>query len=210
MTHPHDDSDGDHDEASAAATVERLIAAAREHFAEDGFAATSLDAVVERAGVTKGALYHHFSGKADLFGDVFEDEQAKLAGRVARASAEHEDPWDAATAGLHAFLDACLDPGVQRIVLIDAPSALGVPAMRDLEAPYGLALIREALRRVRAAGDLPDADESALAHLLFGATCEAAMYIARAEDPRAARDEMEGELRTLLENLRKPTLRHGA
>src|SRR3712207_6185194 len=99
--------------ATDESTLERLIRVARARFAEDGFAATSLDTVVADAGVTKGSLYHHFESKSDLFSDVFEDEQVALTRRVAEAYASKQDAWDAAYAGLTAFLEAHMDPGVQ-------------------------------------------------------------------------------------------------
>ena len=111
--------------AADSSTLERLIRVARARFAEDGFAATSLDTIVADAGVTKGSLYHHFDSKADLFSDVYEDEQAALTRRVAEAYGSKRDPWAAAYAGMSAFLDAHMDPGMLRITLVNAPSALG-------------------------------------------------------------------------------------
>lgn len=190
------------DDAHVESTLERLIAAARQRFATEGFRGTSLDAIAADAGLTKEALHHHFESKADLFSDVFEDEHARIATRVAAASAPHEDPWEAAAAGLRAFLDASLEPEIQQIML-DAPSAIGLQAMRELEAPYGLALIKHALERAQRAGDLTDHDQESLARLLFGATCEAASFIARSEDQESAREKMELELASLLTSMRR-------
>src|SRR4051794_8662373 len=102
------------------ATTASLVAAARELFADDGYAATSLDAVVVKAGMTKGALYHHFSGKRDLFAAVFAGEQGRLSEAVVAAAQHHADPWEAFEAGAAAFVEACQEPGVQRIFLLDA------------------------------------------------------------------------------------------
>src|SRR5436190_21772358 len=107
------------------ATTTALVEAARELFAQDGFAATSLDAVVAKAGVTKGALYHHYAGKRELFTAVFVAEQERLTATVVEAYGRHESPWKAFGAGATAFIRACQEPGVQRIVLLDAPSAIG-------------------------------------------------------------------------------------
>jgi len=186
---------------SEGSTLERLIAVARARFATDGYPATSLDTIAADAGVTKGSLYHHFDGKADLFSDVFEDEQAALSRRIAEASAREDDPWDAAHAGLRAFLDTYMDPGVQQITLVDAPSALGWEQLRALREPYGLAVMKAALEALAADGRLRFHTIESLAHLLFGALCEAALYIAAAEDRQAARDEMERELERLLETI---------
>ena len=181
-------------------TLERLIRAARERFAHDGFNGASLDAIVADAGLTKGSLYHHFDSKADLFSDVYEDEQAVLSRRIGQVYAAERDPWDAAYAGIRAFLDVHMDAGVQRITLVDAPSALGWERMRELGAPYGLALMEQALRAL-APGGLRHDDIESLAHLLLGALIEGAMFIARAEDPQDARRRMERELEVLLETL---------
>lgn len=186
-------------------TLERLIRAGRKRFAEEGFSATSLDAIVADAGVTKGSLYHHFTSKADLFSDVYEDELAMLTRRIAEAYASKDDVREAARAGLTEFLDSHMDPGVQRITLVDAPSALGWERMRELRAPYGPALLEQVLRKLAETGALRYRDIEALAHLLFGALCEAAMHIVSAEDPPAERRKMERELRVLLDSLAPPT-----
>src|SRR5215203_679349 len=156
------------------ATTGALIDAARELFAQDGFAATSLDAVVARAGVTKGALYHHFDSKRALFRAVYEREQSEQARVVAQAYARKRDPWEAFEAGSRAFLDHTLDPGVQRIVLIDAPGALGWEGMRAGEHE-SLRMMEEGLRRAISAGRIASRPVEPLAVLLFGALCEAAM-----------------------------------
>jgi AcrR family transcriptional regulator len=178
------------------ATTSALVEAGRELFAQDGYAATSLDAVVARAGVTKGALYHHFDGKHELFRAVLEREQARLAERLGGAFARKRDPWDGVQAGCRAFLEEVLDPELQRIMLIDGPGALGFAALRDTEAPT-LALLEEGLRRSMDAGRLERRPVEPLAALLFGALCEAALSIARADDQAAAQRAMTAELRRL-------------
>jgi AcrR family transcriptional regulator len=178
------------------ATTAALVTAARELFAEDGYAATSLDAVVARAGVTKGALYHHFDSKRSLFLAVFEREQRALAGLVADAFLAKRDPWAGFEAGSRAFLEASLDPHVQRITLLDAPAALGWEAMRAAEAGT-LRMMEDGLRRSIAAGRLPKRPVEPLAALLFGALCEGAMTVARAEDQAAAHRGTVAELKRL-------------
>ena len=107
------------------ATTTALLDAARDLFAEDGYAATSLDAVATKADVTKGAVYHHYDGKRQLFEAVFTREVEELTARLAGAYARNSDPWKALEAGCRAFLEACLEPALQRIVLLDALAALG-------------------------------------------------------------------------------------
>jgi AcrR family transcriptional regulator len=181
-------------------TVARLVAAARERFAEDGYAAASLDAIVEAAGLTKGALYHHFTGKRALFRAVYAGEQAKLAAASARAYLARRDPWKAFEAGCQAFFAESLDPGVQRITLLDAPAALGWEEMREVESP-ALAQMEFGIQRAMDAGRLPRRPPRPLALLLFGAICEAAMQAARTEDPATAQRAMLAELGRMLRAL---------
>jgi AcrR family transcriptional regulator len=183
------------------ATTNELVRTARRLFARDGYAATSLDAVVAACGVTKGALYHHFSGKRELFDAVFEAEQRHLYARLIDAYRKPRDPVRGAYAGCRAFLEACLDPGVQRITLLDAPSVLGWERMRELEAEYGLALIKQGIRNGMEADRIPRREIDPLAHLLFGALCEGAMFIARAEDQQAALRRIDREVRGILDSL---------
>jgi AcrR family transcriptional regulator len=183
------------------ATTTALLAAARDLFAEDGYAATSLDAVVAKAGVTKGALYHHFSGKRDLFAAVFASEQVKLSGAIVAAYArEQEDPWRAFEAGCRAFIEACQEPGVQRIFLLDAPAALGWETIRKLESG-SLQMMEQGIEQGIEAGAIEKRPVSPLAHLLFGAVCESAMVVARAPDQDAALDEALAELSRMLRSL---------
>jgi len=181
-------------------TTASLVGAARELFAEDGYAATSLDAVVAKAGVTKGALYHHFSGKRELFAAVFAAEQAKLSEAIVAAAQVHEEPWEAFEAGAAAFVEACQEPGVQRIFLLDAPSALGWETIRQLESS-SLKMMELGIQRAIDAGSIDRRPVEPLAHLLFGALCESAMVVARAPDQRSALNDSLAELHRLLASL---------
>jgi AcrR family transcriptional regulator len=183
------------------ATTTALLAAARELFAQDGYAATSLDAVVAKAGVTKGALYHHFSGKRDLFAAVFRAEQLRLSEAIVAAYAgEQEDPRRAFEAGCRAFIEACQEPGAQRIFLLDAPAALGWETIRELESG-SLQMMERGIERATEAGAIEQRPAAPLAHLLFGAVCESAQVVARAPDQEAALDEALAELSRLLRSM---------
>jgi AcrR family transcriptional regulator len=183
------------------ATTTALVEAARELFAQDGYAATSLDAVVARAGVTKGALYHHFAGKRELFEAVFSREQQRLLEAIGGAAEEEvSDPWQALEAGCRGFLDFTLDPGVQRIFLLDATSALGWERIRELESD-SLALLQLGIEQAIEAGQIEPRPAAPLAHLLFGAICELAMVVARQPNQRAAHREAVAELDRLLSAL---------
>ncbi|NLT06531.1 MAG: TetR/AcrR family transcriptional regulator [Solirubrobacterales bacterium] len=182
------------------ATTRALLDAARALFARDGYATTSLDAVVARAGVTKGALYHHFDGKRELFEAVFAAELERLTGELVAAFGRAADPWEGLRAACRSFLDATTEPALRQIVLVDSFGALGFAAVREAEAPL-LGALREALRLSMDAGRLPRRAPEPLAALLFGGLCEAALTTARADDERATHRAVAAELDRLLDAL---------
>jgi AcrR family transcriptional regulator len=182
------------------ATTSALVDAARELFAQDGYAATSLDAVAAKARVTKGAVYHHFESKRALFEAVFAREVERLRTALAAVYVRKKDPWDAFHAGCRAFLEECLEPGRQRIVLLDGFAAIGWEAMRREEAPL-LEAMEIAIIRAVDAGRIAPRPAGPLAHFLFGALCEMAMIIARAEDQKAAQRKAVAELARVMDAL---------
>jgi AcrR family transcriptional regulator len=184
------------------ATRAALVGAARELFAERGYAAVPTEEIVRRAGVTRGALYHHFRDKRALFRAVVEQLEQEMVEKIAGAALSESDPWRAQQTALGAFLDVCLEPDVQRITLTDAPSVLGLETWREIEAMYGLALVRAGLQLVMEAGVIAEQPLEPLAHLILGALGEAGLVIARAEDPRAAREEVGASVERLLDGLR--------
>jgi AcrR family transcriptional regulator len=186
------------------ATQRALIVTARRLFAERGYARVGTEELVRAAGVTRGALYHHFDGKADLFGAVFEQIEQELAERLAAEALSRKDPWEGLLAALEMFLDLCVEPEVQRIALLDAPSVLGWDAWREVEARHGLGLIRLALQNLIDDGAIEAQPVEPLAHAILGALIEAGLYVARAEPHETARAEMGTVLRRMLEGLRRP------
>jgi AcrR family transcriptional regulator len=185
------------------ATRRRLVAAARTLFTERGYAGIGTEEIVQAAGVTRGALYHQFRDKADLFAAVAETVHAEIAQRItAGAQADGPtDPMAALHAGVQRFLEVCADPAVERIVLLDAPAVLGWQAWRDLADRYGLGLLQHALQAAIDAGAIPPQPVVPLAHVLLGALDECALYVARADDPTAARQECTAILQRLLDGL---------
>ena len=179
-----------------------LVEAARGLFSARGYAGVSTEEIVQAAGVTRGALYHHFKDKQDLFVAVVEGVEQEILERVAAAAIAETDPWEQQRVAVGAFLDVCLDPAVQRIVLTDAPSVLGLTAWREIEARYGLALVRAGLQLVMEAGLIEQQPIEPLAHLLLGAMAEGGLLIARAADPAAARHEVGDSLDRILQGLR--------
>jgi len=184
------------------ATRKALVDIGRKLFAKRGYADVGTEEIVRRAGVTRGALYHHFSGKEDLFRAVAEQVEEEMTRKSAEAALAHQDPWEQQRAGWEAFLDACLDPAVQRIILLDAPSVLGPKAWREIASKYGLALVQFGLLSLMEAGLIEEQPVDPLAHLVIGALSEAAVVIAQAEDTEAARTEMGAALERLMVGLR--------
>jgi len=178
-----------------------LLASARELFGANGYLPTSLDEIAARAGVTKGALYHHFRGKADLFQAVFEQVKREVSDQVVTVFLD-PDHWYSLTAGCQLMIDAQLDPAVRRIALHDARSVLGWETVRGIEMQYGAVGIRGALRKAMQGGVIERQPLRPLAVLLAGAVGEACFYVADAADPAAARREVGDLIVRLLEGLR--------
>ncbi len=186
----------------ADATRTALSAAARQLFTERGYAATSTTEIVERAGVTRGALYHHFPAKYDLFRAVFEQLEDEVTKHVAQEALTSDDPLDQLRRGTRAYLDACIDPAVQQVVLVEGPSVLGWQTWQEIEQRYGYGLVVAGVEAAIGAGLIAAQPVEPLAHVLFGALTEAGMVVARADEPRAARIEMEAAMDRLLDGLR--------
>jgi AcrR family transcriptional regulator len=184
------------------ATRGALIATARGLFAERGYAGVGTEEIVRAAGVTRGALYHHFEGKGGLFRAVFEQIESELANRFAEEALSKPDAWEAMVAGLELFLDVCREPEVRQIALLDAPAVLGWAAWREVESRYSLGLIRLGIENLIEAGITRDQPVEPLAHAILGMLTEAGLYVANADDAATARREMQEVLRGTLESLR--------
>jgi AcrR family transcriptional regulator len=183
------------------ATRAELVRVARELFAERGYAGVGTEEIVRRAEVTRGALYHHFRDKKDLFRAVHEQLERELVESIGERIAGVQDARELLASGVRSFLDACTDPALAQISLIDAPSVLGWAAWREVDARYGMGLVRLGLEAAIEQGTMPRQDPEPLAHLVLAALGEAALLIAHADDPRAARREIEGPVLALLEGL---------
>jgi AcrR family transcriptional regulator len=177
-------------EERRAATRQALIAAGREVFAARGYGDASTEEIVRRAAVTRGALYHHFTDKQDLFRAVVESIEGEISERVRRAALGAADPAAAFAAGIDAFLDACMLPDMRQILLLDGPAALGWRTWHALEERYALAEIEQGVRSLMAADVLAEQPPRPLAHLIHGALIEAGLFIAAADDPTEARREI--------------------
>jgi AcrR family transcriptional regulator len=185
------------------ATRAALLKVARKLFAERGYAGVGTEEIVQRAKVTRGALYHHFRDKKDLFRAVHEQLEAEMAERIGRqlAAGDASDPLELLAAGARTFLDHTTGP-LARVTLVDAPSVLGWEEWRAIDEKYGMGLVIAGLQGAIEAGVVRDQPVKPLAHLLLAALGEAGMLIANAKDPRAARAEVEAPVLALLEGLR--------
>jgi len=175
----------------AADTREALIAAARPLFAQHGFADVALETIVRAAGVTRGALYHHFADKTELFAAVFERVEGEVAARLTEAmvSANEADPVEVMRLGANFWLDACSDPEIQRITLVDAPAVLGLARWTEIGERYNTGLVRDLLANAIETGRIPAQPVEATALTMLGAMREMTLYVARADDYDHAREE---------------------
>jgi AcrR family transcriptional regulator len=183
------------------ATRAALIAAARRLFTESGYDGVGTEEIVRAAGVTRGALYHHFGGKRELLDAAYEQLEAESTERVARVvlGSELESPLQAMKAGIAAFLDECAEPELRQIALHDAPAVLGWDRWREIGEANGLGLIEASLIAAIEAGEIRPLPVKPMAHVLLGALDEAAMLVARSEDP-ASRAEVTSVLLAVLES----------
>src|SRR2546423_1150829 len=185
----------------AEATRSLLVDVARESFTRDGYAGTSIDDIIQRAGVARGALYHHFSGKEALFRAVYETVEAEVVARVMEAAANQTSPWDAVRAGLSSFLDACLEPSFRRIVVLDSVSVLQSKVLEVGIDPVELPMLRTVLTPLLGTTTFGGIALDALTYVALGGLYGASLYIARASDPRAARADVDVVLDTLVSGL---------
>jgi AcrR family transcriptional regulator len=187
-------------------TQAAVLQAARELFAEKGYAGTGTEEIVARARVTRGALYHHFRDKAGLFRAVMQAVAADLADRLVTQQLSRAtgavSAWDQLREGFQAFLDACTGSDFQRIVLVDGPAVLGHGAWTDLVEHHGLGLLRNLLRRAIDDGQIDPLPVDPLARLLAALIGEASLYIAQATDPAGARRDAGAALDRILSGLR--------
>ncbi len=182
-------------------TTGRLLAEAQRLFAKYGFAEVSAEQIVAAAGVTRGALYHHFDGKKGLFRAVLELVQTEIEQRVKAAVERAKDPMEMLIAGNDEFLAACLDPGLQRILLIDAPAVLGWEEWRTIDEDHVQGKYRAFLTQLMAEGILRPFPVDALAHIISGAANEAAFWAARADDPEIALAEAQITMAEMIRSL---------
>lgn len=185
------------------ATRAALLGAARQLFSTKGYSRSGQEEIVASAGVTRGALQHHFGDKQSLFLAVYERTEQDVVATTAKAAMEAgSDPVQQLRAGCQAYLDAVLDPAVQRICAIDGPAVLPTEIRQDVTDRYALGLVREAVRAAVSTGAIDDAPVEPLTRMLLAGVVAAAQYVATSDDPEAARIEAGRTVDLLLEHLR--------
>lgn len=183
------------------ATRDVLIGAARTLFGQHGYDATSIEAILQASGVARGALYHHFATKEALFDAVLDREVAAIANAAAQAARTVSDPVASLRAGCATWLRLALDPAMQRIALIDPPAVVGWTRLREIDEQHTLGRLRANIGRIAPGGDIPADQVDVLSHMVLAAVGEAALLIARADDPGAALETGLRALDTLLTRL---------
>jgi len=187
----------------SAATIADILAAARKLFATTGFEATSIDGIAAKAGVAKGAVYHHFDSKEEIFTRILEDVQAEISALpVPAATRAMADPLDMIAAETLRYLLAATEPSRKRILLIDGPAVIGWRKWREIDDRFFGAGAKAAMTRVLGAG-APPREIDAVTHLVMGAVMEACLVCATAPEPKKAARELSSGLRKMLEGLRR-------
>ena len=183
-------------------TRERLLRLSRNILAHEGYAALTLDSLIKQAGLTKGAFYHHFPSKRALFEAVYIQAEEEVGERIMTASASKTDLWDQLIAGCDAYLEACADPGLQRILRLDGPSVLGWKRWSEIDAEFGSGKLEIFLNLLKEHGVINITSPRATAHILSGAMNEATFWIAEAADTQATIKESRAALREFLDCIR--------
>ena len=184
-------------------TSAQLVAIARRFFSTYGYAGTSLEEIVREAGMTRGALYHHFGGKNGLFLSVFDDVQAEIGNRIIEVDKSNLSLWDRFIGCTRVFFEACLDSELQQIVLIDAPAFLGWNTWRKIDEERTLGILRSHLKELIEKGIIKPLPLEPLTHAISGANNETLLWIAKSDDPKKALDEAWSTINEFLCSLRK-------
>lgn len=189
--------------ADSDATAAAIVAAGRRLYAERGYGGVGLEEVAAAAGVTRGAVYHHFASRRGLFAAVHADVQRLVAAAIEEATAGIDDPWESLEAGSRAFLQASVADDARQVMLVDGPAVLGWAQWRSSDAENSVRLLDDVLGELADAGRLAVPSIPAVAALLSGAMNEAALWVAGSGDRQRAADEAWASLRVLLRGLER-------
>lgn len=183
-------------------TADKLLVIALKAFAKQGYTATRTEQIIAAAGLTKGALYHHYASKEALFEAVYRAAEEDVAARIQNACANLGDPWEQLLAGCFAYLDACSDPGLQRILRVDGPAVLGLARWAKIDREFGLDRLMPSLQTMAAAGIIHVPSVEAFARQLTGAMNESTFWIVQHAQPDVALQESKNMLLALLQSVK--------
>ena len=186
----------------SASTKRALVDAALALFARQGYAGTSLDEIVAAARVTKGALYHHFKGKQDLFEAAFMAVEEQASERIRKTIRTTRDPWEKAVTGLREFLAVTRTESYRRIVIQDGTAVLGYERYREREESSTFGLVQDIVASLLGDYDVPESTVDAFTRLFFGAMSATGSAVSTAEDPQQASDDAEGAIVLVLAGIR--------
>ncbi|MBW7475726.1 TetR/AcrR family transcriptional regulator [Paenibacillus oenotherae] len=189
--------------AETAETIHKLIEVARTHFTNYGYAGAALESIVHEANLTRGAVYHHFRSKKELFRIVLEDVQREVAERVEQEASASEDAWEQLYAGCRGFIMAAVEERNRRVMLIDGPAILGWEVWRGMDKNHSMRLLREQLGIMQEKGYLRMVSLDAMTHFISGGLNETALRLANESFQPAALDETMGVLAVFLEGLKQ-------
>ena len=184
-------------------TRQALVDSGLDLFTKRGYAGTSLEAIVKRARVTKGALYHHFSGKQALFEAAFDQVETSAMNKLTEAVAGEGTAWERALEGIHAYVGVCLEPAYQRIVIHEAPVVMGWERWREAEEHFSYGLVRETVESLVEAGEIEQLPVEVTARILFGALSAGAETIAGSPDPKKTAMDVTKTITTVMTGMRR-------
>jgi AcrR family transcriptional regulator len=190
-------------EASAAATREALLAAARSAFGKLGYAEVSLAQIARDARATTGALYHHFADKRSLFAAVAEDIEAELVAHLMRSAPQTRDPWAVLTYAVTESLAYAARPGIANVIFKEAPSILGAAVWREIEMRYAFGQMHALLGNLANAGELGDYDPALVAGILLGSTIQAVDAVVTSAEPHRALEQARAAMLAVIAAFRK-------
>lgn len=183
-------------------TARNILSIAQRTFAERGYEGTATADIIVEAGITKGALYHHFSSKRLLFEAAYKATEEEVSRRISHASSSVNEPWEKLLSGCFAYLEICRDPGLRQIMRVDAPSVLGLNRWSEIDREYGVERLIPFLTMLRDQGIIRLPAVEAFAWQLTGALNEATFWIAQHSDPDQALEQSKDSLRLVLQSIR--------
>ena len=183
-------------------TIKRLIGIAEQHFSKYGYENASTEKIVEEAQVTRGALYHHFKSKKGLFEAVVNELHRRVASEIEEAANAESSGWESLRAGCEAWLEASIDPVIQKIMIMDAPSVLGLKHWLQLDEKHGLRLLKKGLAEAVSQEELGLSTDEALLFLLNGSLNQAAIWVSASQDQEKALAEAKQAFYLILKGLK--------